>query len=146
MARSRNKKTLIKLDGFEIEFHFPKPTKPPTLREEAARVVDMFIGTLDIESNARTVALEVSAEGIKIHRRNGRTPSPGAIMVPLDSFLCKARERFLAIALSDQGIRRHLWTVADAAAGNDEIRYGDLHLSTILISGAVSNVGFKLTG
>ena len=146
MTGRKQKKSKLRGDNFVITFHFPPSREPPVLRGEAARVVGEFIGTLDTESSARTVALEVSAERIKIHRRAGRTPAPGAFMVPLDGLLGIAKERFLAVALNQETVHRHLWTIVDAARGHEEINSGDINLAIGQIGVAVGTIAFKENG
>ena len=146
MARIPKKRKTRRGGSLVIAFEVPPSRKPPTLREEAARVVDRFVGTLDIQSSARTFALEVGAERIKIHRRSRRSPVPGAVMVHLDGLLGIAKERFLAVALSRETVRRDLWTIVDAARGNEEITIGDVNFAVGQIGVAVGSLAYGLAG
>jgi len=113
MART----TDIKVGVFNFT-NWPDKVIPPSFGDHSASVVDAFVESLDPESNARVVSLEVSGDTIAMVRRKRKPRVDETYVVAFDLYGTVTREKTVASVCAEPTFREYLREIVEAASGN----------------------------
>ncbi len=98
--------------------NWPDKVTRPSFGDHSASVVDAFVASLDPDSNARVVSLEVSCDTIALVRRKRKPRVDESYVVAFDLYGTVTREKTVALVCADPMFREYLREIVEAASGN----------------------------